>query len=235
MLDRGDSNSLFGSTVWVVIPAYNEGERIGSTLRDVLAVCNNVVVVDDGSADDTKQAASKTGVWVLSHCINRGQGAALQTGIEFALRQGAEIIVTFDADGQHDAAEIPRLIAPIRDGTADVVLGSRFLGQSIGMPWTRRMLLRVGIWFTRITSQLPVTDAHNGFRAFSRFAASKIRITQDQMAHASELLDQIRTLQLRFVEAPVTIRYTAATLAKGQSSWNAVRIVAQLLMGRILR
>jgi glycosyltransferase involved in cell wall biosynthesis len=221
--------------VWIVIAAYNEGKRLAATLDGVLPLYRNVVVVDDGSRDDTYDVALGKGVWALRHVINLGQGAALQTGIDFALRQGAEVIVTFDADGQHAADEIERLIAPVRSGEADAALGSRFLGKSVGMPWTRRLVLKAGVLFTRVFSLIKVSDAHNGFRALSRKAAEQIRITQNRMAHASEILDRIREHRLRFVEVPVTIHYTAETMAKGQSSWNAVKIVGELLLGRMVR
>lgn len=221
--------------VWVVIAAYNEGRRLGDTLKSLAGRCDAVVVVDDGSADDTSEAALAHDVWVLRHPVNCGQGAALQTGIDFALESGAEIIVTFDADGQHAADEIARLVDPVRAGQADVVLGSRFLGDAVGLPLARRIVLKLGVLFTRVFSRIAVTDTHNGFRALSRAAAQSICITQDRMAHASEILDQIRELGLRYREVPVTIRYTTSTLAKGQSSWNALRIVGQLLLGRMIR
>jgi glycosyltransferase involved in cell wall biosynthesis len=224
------------AAIWVVIPAYNEAGRIDAVLEKLAMRRVSVVVVDDGSRDNTAAVAlAHRGVWVLRHIVNLGQGAALQTGIDFALQNGAEIVVTFDADGQHDAADLDRLIEPILTGKADVALGSRFLGKAEGIPWSRRLLLRAAVWFTRWHSGLRVSDTHNGLRALSRHAASRIRITQNRMAHASEILDQIRSHHLRFVEVPVTIRYTAATLAKGQSSWNALRIVGQLLMGKMIR
>jgi len=221
--------------LWVVIAAYQEASRLPATLRSLCPRYPNVVVVDDGSSDATLEAALGFPVWVLHHPINCGQGAALRTGIAFAVERGAEVVVTFDADGQHDAGEIARLVAPIAEGRADAVLGSRFLGQVVGIPWTRRWVLLAGVLFTRIFSGLRVTDTHNGFRAFSRAAAQQIRFTQDRMAHASEIIDQLRVLQLKFCEVPVTIRYTEATLAKGQSSWNAIKIAGQLLLGRLLR
>jgi glycosyltransferase involved in cell wall biosynthesis len=204
-------------------------------LRSLCPRYSNVVVVDDGSSDATLEAALGFPVWVLRHPINCGQGAALRTGIGFAVERGAAVVVTFDADGQHDAGEIPRMVAPIAEGRADAVLGSRFLGQLVGIPWTRRLVLLGGVLFTRIFSGVRVTDTHNGFRAFSRSAAEQIRFAQDRMAHASEIIDQLRVLQLKFCEVPVTIRYTEATLAKGQSSWNAIKIAGQLLLGRLLR
>ncbi len=222
-------------SVWTVIAAYNEGERLAVTLAALLPVCCNVVVVDDGSRDDTAAVARRFPVWVLRHPINRGQGAALQTGLDFALAKGAEVLVTFDADNQHDAADLPAVIAPVLAGTADVALGSRFLGRAENIPASRRLVLKLGVLFTRFVSRIAVTDTHNGFRAFSRAAAARLRITQDRMTHASEILDEIRTLGLRYVEVPVTIRYSDATLAKGQSSWNAVRVAWQFLIGKVIR
>ena len=223
------------NAVWVVIAAYNEGTRLGITLRSIFPYYPNIIVVDDGSTDDTAAVAQAHGVWVLRHVFNCGQGAALQTGIDFAVGRGAGIVVTFDADGQHDPEDVGALVRPIREGRCDIALGSRFLGQAVGMPWSRRAVLKLGVLFTRLFSGLRVTDTHNGFRALSRRAAQTLRITQDRMAHASEILDQIRQHRLRYEEVPVTIHYTAATLAKGQSSWNALKIVGKLLLGRIVR
>src|SRR5262245_20437204 len=134
--------------LWIVIAAYNEGERIRATLHDLR--CRgyaNVVVVDDGSRDDTAEQAASEGAWVLRHVLNLSQGAALQTGIRFSLLQGADIIVTFDADGQHCADEIERMIEPIRSGQVDVALGSRFLGRTENMPVTRMLVLKAGVLF----------------------------------------------------------------------------------------
>lgn len=220
---------------WIVIPAYREEARLRTTLDELIDRYPNIVVVDDGSPDDTGLVAREAGVWVLRHPINRGQGAALQTGIDFALQRGATAIVTFDADGQHDPDDIPAILAPVLSGDADVALGSRFLGKTVGIPLSRWIVLKLAILFTRVVSRISVTDTHNGFRAFSRKAAIQLRIRQDRMAHASEILDEVRRLGLRYREVPVTIRYSAATLAKGQSSWNAVRIVWQLLIGRVVK
>lgn len=223
------------AAVWIVVPAYNEARRLASTLRGLAPDYPNIVVVDDGSRDETAQTAFDAGAWIVRHPLNCGQGAALQTGIDFALRQGAQFIVTFDADGQHCAGEIASLIEPLQSGQADVVLGSRFLGRTINMPRMRWLVLKAGVVFTRIFSQIRVTDTHNGFRAFSRAAAQKIRIQENRMAHASEILHQIRQLNLRYCERPVTIRYSAETLTKGQSSANAVAILSQFILGRFVR
>jgi glycosyltransferase involved in cell wall biosynthesis len=220
--------------VWVVVAAYNEGARIGATLEGLCRRGYPVVVVDDGSHDDTAAVAARHPVWILRHALNRGQGAALQTGIDFALRQGAAVVVTFDADGQHDAADVEAVVRPVREGAADVALGSRFLGGAVGLPPARRLVLRLGVLFTWAFSGVRVSDTHNGFRALSAGAARRIRITHDRMAHASEILDQVRSLGLRYVEVPVTITYSRETLDKGQSSWNALRIAGQLLLRRFL-
>lgn len=221
--------------IWIVIPAYREEARLRKTLDELIERYSNVVVVDDGSPDDTGIAAREAGVWVLRHPLNRGQGASLQTGIDFALQRGATAIVTFDADGQHDPNDIPAILKPVLGGDADISLGSRFLGKTVGIPLSRWVVLKLAILFTRVVSRISVTDTHNGFRAFTRKAAQQLRIRQDRMAHASEILDEVRRLGLRYREVPVTIRYSAATLAKGQSSWNAVRIVWQLLIGRVVK
>ena len=216
---------------WIVIAAWNEAERIGPTLQTLKGF--PTIVVDDGSRDETFETARQHATWVLRHPINCGQGAALQTGIDFALSQGAEAIVTFDADGQHDASEIPDLVQPVLSGRVDVALGSRFLGRTIDMPASRRWLLKTAVFFTRLTSGLALTDVHNGFRCFSASAARRIRIRQPRMAHASEILDQISQLGLRYEEVPVTIRYSAESLVKGQRTSDAIRIGGEILVERV--
>jgi len=222
-------------TVWLVIAAYNEGRRLADTLETVCDGRWNVVVVDDGSRDDSAKVAGGFPVWVVRHPINCGQGASLKTGIDLALSHEAEVIVTFDGDGQHDAQEIPNLIQPVLREEADIALGSRFIGQTIRRPWTRWLTLKAGIIFTRLVSGIRVSDVHNGFRAMSRCAAETIEIRQPRMAHASEILDEVVRHQLRYVEVPVTITYHEETLLKGQSSLAALRITGQLLLGKFSR
>ena len=219
---------------WVVIPAYNEATVIGNVIADVRRFVDNVIVVDDCSRDETATVARAAGATVLRHIINRGQGAALQTGLTFALRQAPSAIITFDADGQHDANDLPALLAPIRDGRAHFVLGSRFTGTS-NVPPLRRLMLKLAVLFTRLTSGLRVTDAHNGLRAFSRQGARCVRIQLDRMAHASEIMDQIRDSGLPYVEVPVTVRYTEYTRRKGQRGVHAIRVAFDYLFGRWVR
>jgi glycosyltransferase involved in cell wall biosynthesis len=230
-----DSGSGNCSAVWVVVPAYNEASRIPATLRDLRRHARNIVVVDDGSQDETRARALEEGVWVVRHPINCGQGAAIQTGIDFALRQDAEIVVTFDADGQHLASDIDSLIEPIVDGACDVVLGSRFLGNTENLAAGRLLVLKAGVWFTRLASGIRVSDTHNGLRAFSRAAAERIRIRENRMAHASEILHQIQQLNLAYCERAVTVRYNDEVRAKGQSSWSALEIAFRFLVGNTVR
>jgi polyprenyl-phospho-N-acetylgalactosaminyl synthase len=217
----------------VIVPAFNESGPIGAVVTALLPHCTTCVVVDDGSSDGTGALAAAAGAVVLRHAVNRGKGAALLTGIRYALRDEPDVVVSFDADGQHDASDIPRLVAPVVAGEADVALGSRFLGQTENMPPSRRLLLKAGIAFTRVFSGIEVTDVHNGLRAWSRRAARELAITLDGMAHASEILDQIRTHHWRFVEVPTTVRYSAYSLGKGQSAFNSIRIAFQLMLQRL--
>jgi len=217
----------------VVVPAFNESRLIAAVVWQLLPYCSRCIVVDDGSSDDTAAAAAAAGAVVLRHVVNRGQGAATLTGIRYALLEEPDAIVSFDADGQHDSRDIPALVAPILAGQADIALGSRFLGRTEGMPRSRRLILKGGILFTRAFSGIRVTDVHNGLRAWSRRAASQLSITLDGMAHASEILDQIRTRGWRFVEVPTTIRYSEYSLGKGQSAFNSIRIVVQLILQRL--
>jgi len=220
---------------FVVIPAYNEQASIAQVVEEVRAAYPSVVVVDDGSSDDTFGEAKRVARYTLRHPVNRGQGAALQTGITFALKRGARYIVTFDADGQHRVEDIAALLEPIQKGECEIALGSRFLGQTIDMPPARRRVLKLAVLFTRIVNRVNLTDAHNGLRAFSRHAASQIDITLDRMAHASELIDLVRDSGLAYREVPVQIRYTDYSLAKGQDSRGAFRIVWQYLLGRVFQ
>ncbi len=220
--------------VVAIIPAYNEAKRIEASIKDALHFVDAVIVVDDHSTDQTIEIARAAGAYTLHHVVNRGQGAALQTGVDFALqRLGADILVHFDADGQMQGEDIPRLIAPIQEGKVDVALGSRFLeNQAKNMPWTRLLTLRLATWFTVLFSGISVTDTHNGFRALSRKAAEQLQITLNRMAHASQILDQIKVKQLSYQEVAVTIRYTDDTLEKGQSSLGGFVILKDLFKDR---
>ncbi len=219
---------------WVVVAAYNEAATVGRVLADVASHGYRIVVVDDGSTDGTAAAAAAADS-VIRHPINLGQGAALQTGIEYVLQQGAEIVVTFDADGQHRAADIEALIQAIGKANADFALGSRFLGQPINLPLSRRLLLKAATLFTRMTTGLRLSDTHNGLRAMTRRGASIILLRQNRMAHASEILSQIAASGLNYVEVPVSVEYTAYSLAKGQRLGGGLTILLDLAASRLYR
>jgi glycosyltransferase involved in cell wall biosynthesis len=227
--------ALEQARVYIVVAAYNEAESIGDVVRELCEQYAHVIVVDDGSTDETGDLALSAGATVLTHLINRGQGAALQTGLTYALNQGADYVVTFDADGQHDVADIGHLLEPIAAGSVHAALGSRFLERAERMPLGRRITLLFAVLFTRFTSRVRLTDAHNGLRAFSRHAAEHIDLQLDRMAHASEIVDQVVSSGLPYVEVPVHVRYTDYSLRKGQRNTAAFRVAFDYLMARLLR
>lgn len=214
------------SHTWVVIAAFNEGPAIRAVVERVVSDGWRCVVVDDGSKDDTGAAAEAGGALVLRHVINKGQGAALQTGIDYALERHAEIIVTFDADGQHRIEDVPALVAALAGPEgADVALGSRFLGGIVGAKSSRKQFLKMATAASNRMSGMQLTDAHCGLRAIRASAIPKLRITKDRMAHASELLRKIKTSGVKVVEVPVVVAYTEYSMSKGQSGFGAVRIL----------
>lgn len=221
--------------VWVVIAAYNEEQKIASVIDSLhKEQYTHIIVVDDGSADRTGDVAADAGATVLTHCINRGQGAALKTGIVYALKQCAEYVVTFDADGQHHADEIHALLEPLNKGEADVCLGSRFLDNTTNVSWHRRILLKTGAAIIWLFYGIHLTDSHNGFRAFKGDAIKKLELKADRMEHASEILEQIVIQKLKYKEVPVTITYTDYSLKKGQSSLAAVEILWDMIKNKMV-
>jgi len=223
------------SVVFVVIPAYNEAQVLAGTLNSLRPLGYRLVVVDDASQDATAQVAARHPVVLLRHAINLGQGAALETGTEWALAHGAAIIVHFDADGQHDAGQISTLTAPIASGQCDVVFGSRFLRADdiARVPPVKRLLLRAGRQVSGLLTGIWLSDTHNGLRALSRRAAESIRLRENGFAHATEILDEVRRANLRYTEVPVTVEYTRYSRAKGQPISNAFNIVIDLIIRKM--
>lgn len=220
---------------FVVVPAFNEAQVIRRTVSDLKRVFADVVVVDDGSEDGTGGAALASGAVVIRHPINLGQGATIQTGIEYALQQGADFVATFDADGQHRVEDLANMLGVLREKELDIVLGSRFLGHAEGISRLRKLLLKAGLVFTNLTTGVRLTDAHNGLRVMSAPAARRIRIRQDRMAHASEFIAQIGQLGLKVGEVPVTITYSDYSVGKGQRMGASFRIVLDLFTAWLLR
>jgi glycosyltransferase involved in cell wall biosynthesis len=220
---------------FVVVPAYNEARVIGDVVRGLLASFPNVVVVNDGSSDATAAVVKALPATVVTHLINLGQGAALQTGITHALERGASYVVTFDADGQHRVEDAVAAVRVLSEGGCDVVCGSRFLGTSSNIPPVRKVVLKAAVALANATTGARMTDAHNGLRALSRKAASCLDLSQSGMAHASEIISQLRAHKMVIREVPVQIHYTEYSLAKGQSSLNSINILFDLLIGRFLK
>jgi glycosyltransferase involved in cell wall biosynthesis len=222
--------------IFIIIPAYNESTVIQDVIRNLqnYLTREQIILVDDGSNDNTYQIGVNEGVIAVKHAFNRGQGAALMTGIRIALELEAQIIVTFDADGQHRSEDIPCMIEPILNGEADVVLGSRFLNENSNIPFLRKVILKAGVSATKYLSKANVTDTHNGFRAMNRTAAQLIRLSQDNMTHASEFIEQIVQNKLSYVERPVYINYSDYSKAKGQKNFAAFKLVVQIILYKIL-
>ncbi len=222
--------------LFVVIPAYNEEKSISYVIKDLKkSNYNNIIVVDDGSKDKTFDIAEREKVKVLKHIINLGQGAALKTAIDYAIDKGAEIIVTFDADGQHRVQDIGKMIKPVMKREFDIVLGSRFLKKNRNTPFIRKVFLKGGAIIIFLMYGIRLTDSHNGLRAMSRKAAQKIEITSNGMEHASEILEQIKKKRLKYKEVPVNIRYTDYSIKRGQSTLNSFKILFKMIIKWLTR
>jgi glycosyltransferase involved in cell wall biosynthesis len=208
---------------------YNEASVVGTVIEGLRKEFPHVVCVDDGSTDGSQDIARQAGAVVVQHPVNLGQGAALQTGIEYSLQDPQlDCIVTFDADGQHRVVDALAMADRIRSGEADVVLGSRFLDDRTKLSPLKRLVLRTAAVQSRMSTGMALTDAHNGLRAFSPAVARGINLRQNRMAHASELVHQLAEMNPRWVEHPVEIIYTDYSKSKGQSLLNSVNIVADL-------
>jgi glycosyltransferase involved in cell wall biosynthesis len=213
----------------VVVPLYNEATVIADVVRGIREVFPQVVCVDDGSSDGSAVAARQGGAVVVQHPVNLGQGAALQTGISYALRDPEmRYVVTFDADGQHQVEDALAMVEKLRAGEADVVFGSRFLDSRTKPSAAKRALLRAAVVYTNMTTKMHLTDAHNGLRAMNRAVAERLDIRQNRMAHASEIVEQIGDAGFRYTELPVHIIYTDYSRSKGQSMLNSVNILTEM-------
>lgn len=215
---------------WVVVPMFNEATVVGDVVRELVAEFGYVVCVDDGSSDDSARVASEAGAHVVVHPINLGQGASLQTGFDYALRDPHMTeVLTFDADGQHQISDAREMIALVRDEDLAIVTGSRFLDERTQLGFLKRLTLQTAARVSRVTTGKALTDAHNGLRVLRRDALESVRITQNRMAHASELVDLLAATGLPWREHPTHIVYTDYSRSKGQSLLNGVNILVELL------
>jgi glycosyltransferase involved in cell wall biosynthesis len=215
-----------------VIPAYNEARNIVRVITEVRPFVDDIIVVDDCSTDDTFALAQTAGAQVLRHPINRGQGAALETGNTYALDHNADIIIHFDGDGQFLASEIHDMVAPLLSDSADIVFGSRFLGKKANLPFAKKYLIYpLATVFTRYILGIKLSDPQNGFRALNRRAAEIIKIANRGMAHASEIQTKTFKNKLRVAEVPITVIYHHF----GQRLSGGFRIMRDLLIHKIIK
>lgn len=223
-------------SVFIVVPAYNESTTLQLVVQQLLANGFTPVVVDDGSAKTLKPFVPPGSAFFIRHKVNLGQGAALQTGISFALAKNATYIVTFDADGQHDPTNINELIHTLIETKVDIVLGSRFMTGSVhNMPGKRKRLLKLARYINYFFSGLLLTDAHNGLRVMTIAAAKKIQLRENRMAHATEILSQIKKNKLKYIEAPANVLYTDYSRQKGQTIWSSFRIFFDILLNKVFK
>jgi glycosyltransferase involved in cell wall biosynthesis len=220
---------------WLVIPLYNEAAVIGEVVRHTRETFSKIVCVDDGSSDDSARQAEAAGAVVVRHPVNLGQGAALQTGFTYSLTDPKmRYVVTFDADGQHQIDDVLVMLERIRRGDVKVVFGSRFLDERTRPSALKKLVLRAAVGYTNVTTHTKLTDAHNGLRVLERPVVERLDITQNRMAHASEIVAQIGSMefdgrQVTYTEEPVHILYTDYSMSKGQSLWNSINILAELI------
>ncbi len=223
---------------WIIVPAYNEAKVIGEVIADLRQTFDHVVCVDDGSRDDTSDIALAAGAHVVRHPVNLGQGAAIQTGVEYARSQpSAAVFVTFDADGQHRVKDVLAMIDRLSKGDVDIVIGTRFAGSTVShTPPLKRLILRTAAALSPSSHRLGLTDAHNGLRVFNKTVAEHLNLTMNGMSHASEFVKLIDENGWRVVEEPVEILYTEYSMSKGQPLLNGVNIVFDgFLRGRMRR
>jgi glycosyltransferase involved in cell wall biosynthesis len=223
--------------IMIIIPVFNDTQTIRQVVEELLLQTPfQIIIVDDGSAIPVHTFLQGLSVVCLRHRVNLGQGAALQTGFAHALRKQPDIIITFDADGQHAVNDLSVLIQPIIKQEAEVVLGSRFIEKdNTHIPFFRSITLKVGRFVNYLFCSILLSDAHNGLRAFSRAAIKKIVITENRMAHASEILFEISRHNLRYTEVPVTVQYTRYSRQKGQSSIDSIKVLFDLILHKLFR
>jgi glycosyltransferase involved in cell wall biosynthesis len=222
--------------IFVIIPCYNESSVIRRTVTDVLQKGYTVVVVDDCSKDDSAKELKGLPIYYLRHRVNMGQGAALQTGINFAMKKGAEYFVTFDADGQHDSNDIAGMANVMNEYKTDIVFGSRFLpGAKTNVSGSRSFVLNVARYINYFVSGIMLSDAYNGLRMFNRKAAGVLKITENKMAHATQLQVLAAQHKLAIAEYPNNIHYNAYSKSKGLKNLDGIKIFFEIFLYKIFR
>jgi glycosyltransferase involved in cell wall biosynthesis len=220
--------------VWIIIPVYNEGKVVKDVVNNVSKHFSNVVCVNDGSTDNSGEEIKKTDAYYVEHPINLGQGAALQTGLDYALQyKTAKYFVTFDSDGQHGINDAIKMLEYIKKHNVDIVLGSRFLGKAENISGGKKMFLRLATSFSSRTTGVKLTDAHVGLRVLNRKFASNLKLTLFDFTHASEIIHRIGEGGYTYAEVPITVTYSDYSKDKGQPMLNAINITFDLFFHRI--
>jgi len=227
-------------TLVLILPALNEAEVIGKVLQQVkktiksLPVKTEIIVVNDGSSDKTAAIAKQQRVKVLTHKINRGLGASLGTGLAYAKLVNADYAITMDSDGQHDPDDIIKVLTPLIKDQADVVIGSRLLGDKQEMPFLRRLNNKAFNLLTLLLFGMTTTDSLSGFRGFSKKAIQKIKLKTERMEVSNEFFTEIKRHQLHFTEVPIRVIYTDYSISKGVKPGNVFAIIFRIIL-RLLR
>lgn len=221
---------------WLIIPCFNEGTVIQDVIENARTTFPNIIAVNDGSSDESAARIHAGGAHLINHPVNLGQGASIQTGVEYARKQrGAKYFVTFDADGQHQVKDVLRMIERLRTEPQDIIVGTRFgrpRSADDQVPWIKRLVLKTVVLLSPTTRKLGLSDAHNGLRVFNKIVADEMDIRMNGMAHASEIVSMIAQNNWRVVEEPVDILYTEYSMSKGQSLINGVNILADGILSR---
>lgn len=239
-INNSEKRKISGKEVFV-IPSYNEGLIIDKTVKSILKKWyQNIIVVDDGSRDNTQEKLSKlmNKIIYLRHYKNRWQWASLETGFEYIRRYvDAEYVITFDADGQHDLWDLQNFMKILdKDKNIEIGFWSRFLNkQTTRIPFIRRCVLKLWILFTFFLSYIKLTDTHNGYRVMRKWVLSKLSLSMDGMWHASEIIDFVARNNISYIEVPVDIKYTDYSLQKWQSSGNAINIACKIIWNKFFR
>jgi glycosyltransferase involved in cell wall biosynthesis len=221
----------------IIIPVYNEGPVIRNVITGLIKNgYHNIIVIDDGSQENILEKLRGFRLYYVRHAVNLGQGASLQTGFEVAKILGADIIITFDSDGQHNAEDIDILVQPLLNNEYDIAIGSRFINIKKGqIPVLRKLLLKCARWVNYLFTRILLSDAHNGLRALNSKSLHFINLTENRMAHATEILIEIKKYNLRYVEKAVTINYTDYSKENGQSGWDGIKILFDLFLKKVFK
>jgi polyprenyl-phospho-N-acetylgalactosaminyl synthase len=223
-------------SIFIIVPGFNEATVIRQTVETLLEKKYSVVVVDDASTDNTRNVLLGLPLFYIRHLSNLGQGAAIRTGMELALKKGAEYIVTFDADGQHDVNDIEKMLRLLQQEKADIIFGSRFLeGAATNVHTSRKIILKTARLINYLASGILLSDANNGLRIMTREAALKMQITENRSSHNAQVQNLVKKHALKYAECPVNISYSAYSKKKGLRNINSIRILYDLILYKIFR